>query len=284
GYDKAYENTVVSQSPRYGSLISEYKSGSIVVMGPSKIDESKQVPDFIEHSYSKAIDWAKRYNIPYKIEFDTDVEGKVGDVVKQTPEPGTSISYFSTGEKLRLVVKAGIQEIKFNSNGHGSAPDSWEVITGDDTRTFPWLDNVVEGGTTYMFQGWYTSAGSDGIRVYNTDEVSGNVTIYAHWTEQHDHQWATKTEATCTAGGLQECTYCHETRPTDPLGHDWQLIETVPATTESEGYYKYQCSRCGETYTEAIPKLEPEPVTDPAADCAANGGTWNGEACEVASP
>ncbi len=259
GYDKAYENLVVSQSPRYGSLISEYKSGSIVVMGPSTIDESKQVPDFINHSYSKAVDWAKKYGIPYKIEFDPNVEGKVGDVVRQTPEPGTSISYFSNGEKLRLVVKAGIREIKFNANGHGTAPSAWTILTGDEPAYLPLLDNVVEGAKTYMFQGWFTSAGSDGTQIYSTDQVSGNVTLYAHWTEKHEHQygeWKVETDATCGSSGSRYriCNICGEKEygTIDPTGaHSWDAGVLISAATcDTPAVYRYTCSVCGTTTDE----------------------------------
>jgi uncharacterized repeat protein (TIGR02543 family) len=152
-------------------------------MGPSKIDETKQVPDFIEHNYSKAIAWAKRYGVQYSITFDTEIEGKVGDVIKQTPDPGT---YFNSETKLKLIVKAGIQEIKFNSNGHGTAPGSIQMITGDEPFYFKNMENVYEGSKTYIFKGWYTSPGSDGVHVYSTDEVSGDVTLYAHWVEQSE--------------------------------------------------------------------------------------------------
>jgi uncharacterized repeat protein (TIGR02543 family) len=281
GYDRSSEGLVVSQSPRYGSLISEYKSGSITVMGPAQIDPNKQVPDFIEHSYSRAKEWAKEHNIPYSIDFNTDVEGKVGDVVKQEPAAGTSIDKV---EKLKLVVKAGYQDISFNANGHGTAPGTISIKTGDDAKTFPSMSDVSEGGKTYVFQGWYTSPGSDGKRVYNSDEVSGNATVYAHWAEQHDHQWTTVTEATCTESGVQKCSICGSERNTDSLGHDYQLTDSKAATTEADGYETYTCSRCGDSYTNTIPRLEPEPVTDPATECANNGGTWDSEQSACVMP
>ena len=247
GYDKAYENRVVSQSPRYGSLVSNYKSGTITVMGPSQIDESKQVPDFIEHNYGRAITWAKEHGVTYSIDFNTGVEGKVGDVIVQSPEPGTPIT---AGMTLKLVVKAGISTIQFNKNGHGydsEVPTKIEIKTGDTAISFPSMSNVTENGITYVFQGWYTTAGSDGVRVYSTTDVA-NATVYAHWTEQHDHQWVTKTEATCIAGGEDECSICHEKRIIDALGHDYsvEIGRQEPTCTEA-GYVDYKCSRCDST-------------------------------------
>lgn len=270
GYDKNYEGLVVEQSPRYGSLVSEYPSGSITVMGPSKIDENKQVPDFVEHNYAKAVKWAREHGVPYDIDFNTSVSGKVGDVVSQSPAPGTYIENVSV---LKLVVKAGIRTIRFDANGHGSAPNPIEIMTGDDAVTFKTLADVEEGGDTYVFQGWFTSPGSDGERVYDSDDVSGDATVYAHWKKYCNHswgEWTTVTEATCTSEGSRthKCSKCgeEETETISALGHDFQQVERVEATTESEGYIKYRCSRCGEEYTETIPKLEPEPEPEPTPE------------------
>ena len=266
GYDKDYEGLVVEQYPRYGSLVSEYKSGSITVMGPSKIDENKQVPDFVDHNYSKAVAWAREHGVEYDIDFNTDVSGKVGDVVSQSPAPGTLIENVKV---LKLVVKAGTYTIKFNKNGHGrddNVPKDIEVVTGDGRTPFKDMDDVVEGGDTYIFVGWYTSAGSDGKRVYSTDDVSGNTTVYAHWKKKCNHNWGDWTvtsEADCENDGerVRKCSKCGE-EETDTIyayGHDFSvIIEQVDPTTESEGYILWGCSRCDKTYKEVLPKLEPE--------------------------
>jgi LCP family protein required for cell wall assembly/uncharacterized repeat protein (TIGR02543 family) len=294
-YDKSYEGLVVSQSPRYGSLVSEYPSGSITVMGPSKIDPNKQVPDFIEHSYANAVAWAKEHGISYSIDFNTGVDGKVGDVVSQSPEAGTDISRV---DKLRLVVKAGIKEVKFDANGHGSAPGSISVKTGDEAKSFPSMADVVDGSKTYVFQGWYTAA-SGGDRVSNTDQVSGNATVYAHWTEKHDHKLGDLTvevQPTCgtDGSGYRICSICNEkfSEVIPATGqHTYNSGELVSeATCDSAAIYRYTCTVCGHSYDQAsgdpdtskCSSDEPDvPATDPAADCAANGGTWNGEGCDM---
>jgi len=40
------------------------------------------------------------------------------------------------------------------------------------------------------------------------------------------------------------------------LGHDYISEVTKPATTVEEGVRTYTCTRCGDTYTEAIPRVE----------------------------
>lgn len=253
GYDESLQGMVVSQSPRYGSLISEYGSGSIEVMAMKEIDPSKQVPDFVEHSYQKAKEWAREYGIRISIDFDTDVDGKVGDVVSQDPKPYTDIDRVDT---LRIVVKAGKQRISFDANGHGTAPSAITIITGDDAESFPSMSSVTESdGYKYVFAGWYTSA-DGGTRVYSTDEVSGDTTVYAHWTKEcasHDMgEWKTKEggKATCEHGSYQErkckkCDYTESREADDKLPHSWSQWTTVEEPTCEHGtIQERECSVC----------------------------------------
>ena len=255
GYNSAYEGLVVSQSPRYGSLVSDYRSGTITVMGPAKIDPEKQVPDFIDHGYKKAVEWAKEHHISYSIDFDTDVSGKVGDVVKQSPEAGISIDRVDT---LYLTVKAGIQTIKFSTD-HGSAPDSIEIITGDDDVSFKSLSSVTESdGNRYDFIGWFTEK-SGGTQVYSSSDVSGNATVYAHWEKYCvNHSWVTVTPATCGADGVQRCSNCGKEAAIPATGnHNWGKWSIKDPTCDTDGYKERACTNanCNKTEKETIPAL-----------------------------
>ena len=284
GYDKSSEGLVVSQSPRYGSLVSEYKSGSITVMGPSKIDENKQVPDFVEHNYSKAVAWAKEHGISYDIDFNTGVSGKVGDVVSQSPQPGTAIEKCS---ELKLVVKAGSYTVQFNKNGHGSdsdVPSKIEVITGDGTVKFKNMPDAYEDDT-YIFQGWFTSAGNDGKQVYDTGDVSGNTTVYAHWKKLCNHEWSewtTTTEPTCDTEGSRthKCSKCgeEEKEAIAALGHDWgEWITDQEAAVGVAGQRHRVCNRCGATENGTIDPLpEPEPENPGGGEESGGGGEDSG--------
>ena len=77
------------------------------------------------------------------------------------------------------------------------------------------------------------------------------------------HKYTSKTvKATCTEKGytLNTCTRCGHEYPSDStaaLGHSWgDWTVTKNATTSAEGVKTSECSRCGDTRTEAIPKLE----------------------------
>ncbi|MGI5964040.1 MAG: hypothetical protein ACOX7N_10110 [Lawsonibacter sp.] len=82
------------------------------------------------------------------------------------------------------------------------------------------------------------------------------------------HQWNYQTvAATCTQPGeySRTCSLCkeHEILRTDPvIDHQYQLTNTIPATSQQEGKKIYTCSVCGTTYEEKISKL-PTPNPDP---------------------
>ena len=278
GYDETMEGRVSSQSVRYGSLVSENPSGSITVMGIKDIDESKAVPQFVGHSYSKAINWAKKYNVNYSIDFDSSVEGKVGDVVSQTPAAGTSIDKV---EKLKLVVKAGTYSIRFDKNGHGKdseVPKGIDVTTGDKATTFASMSNDGD----YVFTGWYTKQ-SGGDRVKDTSEVAGSdgttVYLYAHWSQLFTVTFVDRGNSTTlyttdsfpgnpyregyifdgwfddpdngsrytSFDGITSSTtlYAHWSECTE---HSWGE-ETVAAdpTCTGTGYKVHKCTKCGKT-------------------------------------
>ncbi len=74
------------------------------------------------------------------------------------------------------------------------------------------------------------------------------------------HTWTTKRiDPTCTSAGkeYQECVACgaHGSEHTiNALGHSWYVAEIHDSTCTNDGYKKYQCSRCSESYTVKIDK------------------------------
>ena len=188
-YDAEYEGLICDQSVRYGSLVSEYKNGKVTLMGTGVIDEDKVVPSFVGHSYTKAVRWAKKHDIPYSVDFDINADEsiEIGDVVSQSPKAYIDIEEC---DKLRLVVRAGSYTVTFNKNGlgeDGNLPVDLELITGQEEE-FKDMKSVTEDGVTYIFDGWYTTkSGDEGIKVkYSTDipivkEDGATITLYARW-------------------------------------------------------------------------------------------------------
>ena len=76
-----------------------------------------------------------------------------------------------------------------------------------------------------------------------------------------DHEWGEwVTTATCTAPGtgVRTCSICGAKQYGNikALGHIWdEGTVTSEPTKETEGEMTYKCIRCGDTYTEPIPKL-----------------------------
>ena len=74
------------------------------------------------------------------------------------------------------------------------------------------------------------------------------------------HSWieTSRTDSTCTALGkvTYTCSQCGEikTETIPALGHDWQVLRTVPTVYDEDGnqlqagYTLYECSHCGEQY------------------------------------
>ena len=191
-YNEEFENLIFDQEVRYGSLLTEYSKCKLIVMAPKEIDEDKQCPDFVGHSYSKAVKWARAHGVDYDIDFDTKVSGEVGNVVSQSVDPYTLIENIET---LKIVVKAGKYTIKFDKNGHGldkDVPSSFDVVTGDADVEFDSsyaMSSSNESGTKYVFAGWYKDSNCTGDKIVDTTMVTGKdgstVTLYAKWVKEY---------------------------------------------------------------------------------------------------
>ena len=283
-YVSEFEGLVYSQSVRYGSLVSEYPYGTVTIMGPGEIDEDKLVPNFIDHSYSKAISWAENHGIPYSIDFNPNVDGTVGKVVNQSPKAFTDIS---NCDELKIVVKAGVKSIRFDKNGHGldsEVPATIEIITGEEEVSFKnkIMSDVAsdpKDGNKYKFLGWYTTSDNNDekSRVYDSSELSGNVTLYAHWEKYCVHEWGeykTVEEATCTKEGkeVRICTKCDkEDEPKIIAKKEHTIVNDdpeIPSTCTTHGKAATShCSVCNKTFGgEELPLAEHNMVqTDPGS-------------------
>lgn len=78
---------------------------------------------------------------------------------------------------------------------------------------------------------------------------------------QHMHDILTEdVDVGCTTDGkhVVKCIDCGEVLEetiTPALGHSYDLIESLPASPGADGYEKYQCNRCGDSYTNVLPAL-----------------------------
>ena len=82
--------------------------------------------------------------------------------------------------------------------------------------------------------------------------------VAGYLTEDFCYYAHTHIEPTCTDNGCDKysCLWCdaeYNENKTDALGHDIYEVERVEATTESDGYVHYACTRCDYTITEILP-------------------------------
>lgn len=216
-YDATYEGKVYSQSVRYGQLVSSNKSGTIYVMGSA--DESQYVPDFVGENYSKVIRWAEKYGVSYKIDYNPDVPGNVGEVLEQSVKPYTSRSEC---DYIKVVVKAGKQTVTFDKNGYDTTvPSEITIITGDKDVTFsnPGTTQFEKEGRKYSFDGWYT-APTGGTKVSSTADISGNATVYAHYSELGKYTYKYVDGTTELASG-SEYVGTNPTAPANPTKENY---------------------------------------------------------------
>lgn len=82
----------------------------------------------------------------------------------------------------------------------------------------------------------------------------------------HDYQISATKAATCTEKGYTryQCSKCGDayTNYTNALGHQYDNVETKPTCTEG-GYTTHTCARCGDVYTDNL--------TEPKGHCFVDG-------------
>ncbi|MBR2534247.1 MAG: LCP family protein [Erysipelotrichaceae bacterium] len=279
-YDPTQDGMVVEQTPRHGALISEYPSGSIVVMGTGELDESKQVPNFVGKNYREAVDWGNRYGVYVHKRWDADAKGNPGDVVSQSHSAYTPIEDVND---FTIVIKDSKFEIEFNNNGKGSYKPSDIVVklSDEETYSFESLGNVAAGagdaGEVWVFDGWYTSA-NGGEQITNSSQLSRDTTLYAHWTLTCSHSEASSevtSDPTCASLGKRHftCPRCRKEWDEDipMLDHDYELIEHVDSSCDGDGYDKYRCKNCGNEKTTPIPMLSGS-ACSPSSSGSGNNG------------
>ncbi|MCL2816495.1 MAG: glycoside hydrolase family 5 protein, partial [Oscillospiraceae bacterium] len=96
------------------------------------------------------------------------------------------------------------------------------------------------------------------VSTYGNDKIDYCFITYAP-EPPCGHDWVTVFTATCLYGGISKevCGLCggeQNEEIVSALGHDFsEEVETVPPTSQKEGYTVYKCVRCDETKTFVLP-------------------------------
>ncbi len=148
-----------------------------------------------------------------------------------------------------------------------------------ETRTdiFPATGHVWDSGTVIT----PSTCTTEGVQVF-TCKNCGETRTESFTKTGHNIVPIPAIAATCTTAGKTEgklCTFCGEEvekqEDIPALGHDYQLTDSKDATATEDGYKKYTCSRCGDSYTETITKTPHEHTyavkAETPATCTADG-------------
>lgn len=135
--------------------------------------------------------------------------------------------------------------IKSDSGYEGKYPIADKMYSKDHSVCNGNHDMVITGGVGGCYPG----------TIYSCKNCHYE---YCDYTGEEDHEYMDGKviqEADCTHEEITfwRCRYCRNvdyTKVTAPaLGHDYQKEEIEPTCTK-DGYYRYTCSRCQDTYTE----------------------------------
>ena len=129
---------------------------------------------------------------------------------------------------LSLLDPSATYRVTFNSNGGTPTPTGRDVPIGGTIGPLP--NNIEYNGKNFI--GWYTDP-TNGTKVTPSTQITGNITLYAHWADIVCKKATTKHVETCdTGGGCLKHTYSVG----DPISYG-----ILPFTDTPAAGYAYDC-------------------------------------------
>ena len=245
-FDESLVGTIVSQSPRYGSLISEYKSGTVTVMGEAEVDESLLVPDMFGWKASEAYSWANENGVTWN-----SGNPSSGVVTEQSCAPRSMIK---ACEVLSIKAKELVTvRVSQEPSDGGKATVNGKERDSVEKGTTVTLEATPNKG--YKFVSWQ-DGNTEKNRKVKIDKDIEYIATFAD--DGHTHKWeeVSRVEATCTEAALikYKCSICDKEKEEtsgEPLGHKWTENGVTDATCTSPRIVSYLCTRCQSTKTES---------------------------------
>ena len=158
--------------------------------------------------------------------------------------------------------------------GDITLPTDWICLAGDAEKEIP-EDSVIKATAIYN--------GADKGN-YVTESVE--ITIQKVDCVHEEKETRNEKQATCTEAGYSGdiyCTFCgiliSEGNIVEAIGHDYEVVIIKPATATENGIQEKTCKRCGDNYTEEIPKTGtdiPTPTPTPAGSTSTPSPTGSG--------
>ena len=164
-----------NSSTEYNNFDLDYE---VIVEGNDKFDVSIDGETSDDNTFSRVLAGEKVNSDEFDINFSADINEL------ETSETLTLkiVSKMPYEKEILIPLTINLQavNITLNANGGNVSPSSMVVYKG---RTYTNLPTPTWTGHT--FNGWYTTAASDGSKITNTTEVTTNSstqTLYARWT------------------------------------------------------------------------------------------------------
>ena len=179
-------------------------------------------------------------------------------------------------EKVEVTVKVTVKKSAATPNMPGNImnpPYSTKKVSGSTLpEGWTWQaadqDRELTAGVTVSATAVYTAADKGN---YETESVVIAITRSA--CEHGNAEVRDAVDAACNREGYTGDSYCKDCgilisngTATAALEHDYKAEVTKEATTSAEGVRTYTCTRCGDFYTQPIPKLPETPSDTSTAD------------------
>lgn len=179
-------------------------------------------------------------------------------------------------EKVEVTVKVTVKKSATTPNMPGNImnpPYSTKKVSGSTLpEGWTWQaadqDRELTAGVTVNATAVYTAADKGN---YETESVVIAITRSA--CEHENAEVRDAVDAACNREGYTGDSYCKDCgilisngTATAALEHDYKAEVTKEATTSAEGVKTYTCTRCGDSYTQPIPKLPETPSDTSTAD------------------
>ncbi len=260
-YIASEDGWVMSQSVRYGALVSENPVIGITVMGEPMSEEDK-VPSFVGGRLSDAQAWANANGIAVNVTYINNEDPSLRDrVVEQSPSAGSDKR---NAKSLDLKVYNGpylVQDIAGGKNYENAvgALESYGISV--DTGGTQYID--IESGSGLAPNMFYSANPSVAFPGQTT--VTLTITKCPDGTNWNKEAKACEVKSNPTPTPSTEPTPVPSDEPTPPPHeHNFEVTNRNEPTCDAPGSVTYTCS-CGESYSEELPQLtegctvEPEP-------------------------
>lgn len=147
----------------------------------------------------------------------------------------------NTTDAAEVVVPEPASTVTFDANGGTAEFDSKEVEYGDVLGVLPEADR-----SHYVFLGWYTDP-EDGDRVTDQSDVTGSVTLYAHWVPAFGAGWQLEDGVlTIENDGAMEDYAAASDAPWFRLRSQIQSVIVSEGVTSLSSYAFYGCDELEE--------------------------------------